>query len=152
MEAGISPNQFPDMDFMEEFINKEGYKNWLQHDSAPAFGTFEHMESIVEPDPFLEDLVIYEFRVHVRMPHAHIQQFCEGMETRGWKAFDGSPEPKNREMSLPSSPKLSKSHSPITKETLIKWFERSFSASYSIKITESDPELYQELLQRMEGK
>ena len=80
------------------------------------------------------------------------QQFCEGMETRGWKAFDGSPEPKNREISLPSSPKLSKSHSPITKETLIKWFERSFSASYSIKITESDPELYQELLQRIEGK
>ena len=97
MEAGISPNQFPDMDFMEEFINKEGYKNgfkMIQHQPLEPLSIWNQSLSLIH------SLRLGYLRISCSCSYASWLQFCEGMETRGL-AFDGSPEPKNMKLSLP---------------------------------------------------
>jgi hypothetical protein len=145
MEANISIGQYPDMEFMQEFVNKQGFEKWLKDDSAPPFGSFTHLESLVNPDDTFDECVEYEFRVHVIMPLSYIDMFCEGMENRGWLQYKPDPKPimiKGGNRSGKSSMNL---------PALVKQFERTFTASYRYINVVSDPELRSELQQRMKG-
>ena len=146
MDAGISPNQFPDMDFMEEFINRQGFEEWLKNDKAPPFGTFTHLESLVNPDDTFDKCVEYEFRVHIRMPLGYMDEFCGGLESRGWLEYEADLTPQviqggcragKTSMNLPA---------------IVKCFERTFTASYRYVSVVNDPKLRLELEQRKEGK
>ena len=139
-------SQYPDMDFMEEFINKQGYEEWLKNDKAPPFGAFTHLESLVNPDDTFDECVEYEFRIHVRMPLSYIEEFCEGLENRGWLQYKPDPKP----VVFTGGNRSGKSFTNLP--ALVKSFERTFTASYRYVNVVSDPKLRLKLEQQKEGK
>lgn len=161
MEANIRYSQYPDMGFIEEYVNLQGYQFWLRHDDAPPFGKFEYLESFVKPDDELDHHVEYQFNIYLRMPHAHIVEFMEGIELRGWKEIqserDAHPlldikETNEKKYEDPSEKqalgKFGQGKSKVNTKALLKAFERTFEVGLTKNVSTYDPELCVELEQR----
>lgn len=143
MEANIRYSQYPDMSFIEEYVSLQGYQLWLRHDDAPPFGKFEYLESFVKPDDELDHHVEYQFNIYLRMPHAHIVEFMEGIELRNWKELADSKPPK-----INIKAKGGQARYALSPSTLLKAFERTFEVGLTKNVSTYDPELCMELEQR----
>ena len=117
----------------------------MKYKNAPPFGKFDHLESFVRLDQDFDDHVEVQFNVYVRLPHAHICDFMDGMEQRGWVELD---EPMPNKKVILGKYGFGLASQSMPPQSVIKVFERTSEVAYTICVSEFNPKLCKELEQR----
>ena len=80
MESHIPLEQFPEIDFIEEFVGKPN-----RDSSGYELGQYEYADSWIEPSDRSDKEVKHGFNLCLTVHMNHIPRFVDAIYARGWK-------------------------------------------------------------------